>query len=559
MWHCLSPSLAPSDHLQVALSPCLCLWLRLISAGSFPFKPDAAFSAPLCCVSIGCSRERGSVSVRGRLCFLGLSALIMEFLLGNPFSTPLGQRIERATCSSLSSEDWALNMEICDVINSSEEGPRDAVRAIRKRIVGNKNFKEVLLALTVLETCVKNCGYRFHILVTTRDFIEGVLVRSIVPRNNPPLVLHDRVLSIIQAWADAFRSSPDLTGVVSVYEDLRRKGLEFPMTELDGYSPVQAPKKTAPGNGPAVTTLPAALLSSKPPLIPPQTSELKLALQGTGAFTPSQVKRLKAELGVVRSNLTMMSDMMSQLDPVTVKQADMELLELYTVCKEMQDRIVKIVPRLSEEKLIEELLATNDEMNTAFTRYHRFERRITNGQNASHKSHSYSNLTDLELTAESLSSSGVASFTRNSSLSHSKSDSLSSHLAKLSTSESDDTLSQKPQQAPSDHGEVVVDGLARAQDSRLQNTGTDDSPASTRSSSPKLDWMIKRGMIPINQSNVMDDIEKWLELDDDYDDFEDSDGVTSAEFDRFLAERAKAAERLPSLRASSQDTNQSES
>lgn len=32
---------------------------------------------------------------------------------------------------------------------------------------------------------------------------------------------------------------------------------------------------------------------------------------------------------------------------------------------------MKIVPRLSEEKLIEELLATNDDMNTAFTRYHR--------------------------------------------------------------------------------------------------------------------------------------------------------------------------------------------
>lgn len=37
----------------------------------------------------------------------------------------------------------------------------------------------------------------------------------------------------------------------------------------------------------------------------------------------------------------------------------------------MQTRIGKIVPRLSEETLIEELLATNDEMNTAFTRYHR--------------------------------------------------------------------------------------------------------------------------------------------------------------------------------------------
>lgn len=29
---------------------------------------------------------------------------------------------ERATSSSLPSEDWALNMEICDVINGSEEG-----------------------------------------------------------------------------------------------------------------------------------------------------------------------------------------------------------------------------------------------------------------------------------------------------------------------------------------------------------------------------------------------------------------------------------------------------
>ncbi|XP_044038355.1 target of Myb protein 1 isoform X1 [Siniperca chuatsi] len=488
----------------------------------------------------------------------------MEFLMGNPFSTPVGQRIECATSSSLPAEDWALNMEICDMINSSEEGPKDAVRAIKKRIVGNKNFKEVMLALTVLETCVKNCGYRFHILVTTRDFVEGVLVRSIIPRNNPPLVLHDRVLSIVQAWADAFRSSPDLTGVVSVYEDLRRKGLEFPMTELDGYSPVQAPKTTLPGNGPAVTTLPAVLLSSKPPLIPSQTSELKLALEGNNAFTPSQVKKLKTELGVVRSNLTMMSDMMSQLDPVTVKQADMELLEqLYTVCKEMQERIVKIVPRLSEEKLIEELLATNDEMNTAFTRYHRFERRITNGPNTAQKSHTYVNLTDLDLTAESVSQSGVASVTNDSSLSQSKADSLSGQMARLSTSESDDTISQKinvsTQQRPSERNEVAVDGLARAQDSRLLNTGTDGSPASTCSSSPKLDWMIKRGMIPINQNTVMDDIEKWLELDDEYDDFEDADGVTSEEFDRFLAERAKAAERLPSLRASSQDTNHSES
>ena len=47
--------------------------------------------------------------------------------------------------------------------------------------------------------------------------------------------------SVVKAWADAFCSSPDLTGVVSVYEHLRRKGLEFP--EPDGYPLVNTSNK----------------------------------------------------------------------------------------------------------------------------------------------------------------------------------------------------------------------------------------------------------------------------------------------------------------------------
>jgi hypothetical protein len=34
-----------------------------------------------------------------------------------------------------------------------------------------------------------------------------------------------------------------LTGVVAVYEDLRRKGLEFPMTDLDMLSPIHTPQR----------------------------------------------------------------------------------------------------------------------------------------------------------------------------------------------------------------------------------------------------------------------------------------------------------------------------
>ena len=53
-------------------------------------------------------------------------------------------------------------------------------------------------SLQALETCVKNCGHRFHVQVATRDFIEGVLVKVISPKNNPPTIVQDKVLALIQ-------------------------------------------------------------------------------------------------------------------------------------------------------------------------------------------------------------------------------------------------------------------------------------------------------------------------------------------------------------------------
>lgn len=65
-------------------------------------------------------------------------------------------------------------MEICDIINETEDGPKDAMKAIRKRLTQNaaRNFTVVMYTLTVLETCVKNCGRRFHLLVCNKEFIQ---------------------------------------------------------------------------------------------------------------------------------------------------------------------------------------------------------------------------------------------------------------------------------------------------------------------------------------------------------------------------------------------------
>ncbi|XP_077481428.1 TOM1-like protein 2 isoform X2 [Stigmatopora argus] len=303
----------------------------------------------------------------------------MEFLMGNPFTTPVGHCIERATDGSLPNEDWTLNMEICDIINETEDGPKDAIRAVKKRLNGNRNYREVMLALTVLETCVKNCGHRFHALVTSRDFIDGVLVKIISPKNNPPTIVQDKVLALIQSWADAFRSSPDLTGVVQIYEELKRKGIEFPLSDLETLSPIHTPQRTASAPEGDSTlhkytapSQPAPLAVSKPyshPQVP------NIHPSGAVNPTPEQICRLRSELDVVRGNTKVMSEMLTEMVPGQEDASDYELLqELNRTCRAMQQRIVELISCISNEAVTEELLHVNDDLNNIFLRYERYER-----------------------------------------------------------------------------------------------------------------------------------------------------------------------------------------
>ena len=68
-------------------------------------------------------------------------------------------------------------------------------------------------------------------------------MKIIQPNINPPTVVQEKILSVIQSWSDAFRNAPDLQGVVKVYEEMRQKGIEFPATDLDALSPIHTPQR----------------------------------------------------------------------------------------------------------------------------------------------------------------------------------------------------------------------------------------------------------------------------------------------------------------------------
>ncbi|KAF2018511.1 VHS-domain-containing protein [Aaosphaeria arxii CBS 175.79] len=126
----------------------------------------------------------------------------------------------------------ALNLEITDLINAKKgSAPREAAVAI-VHYVNHRNPNVSLLALNLLDICVKNCGYPFHLQISTKEFLNE-LVRRFPER--PPVHssrVQNRILELIEEWRQTIcqtsRHKDDLGFIRDMHRLLSFKGYVFP-------------------------------------------------------------------------------------------------------------------------------------------------------------------------------------------------------------------------------------------------------------------------------------------------------------------------------------------
>lgn len=320
---------------------------------------------------------------------------ILQIFSGNPLSTFIGKKIEAATSLELESDDWGLNLEICDFINENDDDGKDAIRAIRRRLQQvdqDTNFTITNRTLTVLETCVNNCSHRFHVLAMQKEFIQE-LVKLIGPKNNPPIDLQERVLRMIQKWADAFKLQSDLSGVVTVYNELKSKGVTFPAPDSTSAigPPVQTPQRTVP---PRNVSPRNPTPSSQQRQISTASNQIRspggppVILEGEG------YNKITQDLNVVKTSIEMFTDILKVIDRSNSEQSDWDLAaDLANTCRKMKERIVELIEQIGNEDLTIELLGFNDQFNNIFMRYDKLlekrksqARSDTNAPRSSHQS-----------------------------------------------------------------------------------------------------------------------------------------------------------------------------
>ncbi|KAM0285463.1 hypothetical protein ACHAQH_001412 [Verticillium albo-atrum] len=157
--------------------------------------------------------------------------------LGRPTPSQL-QRFIQGACSPENYEpNLALNLEIADLINSKKgSAPREAVVSIVSYI-NHRNPNVAILALNLLDICVKNCGYPFHLQISTKEFLNE-LVRRFPER--PPLRatrVQMKILEAIEEWrstiCETSRYKEDLGFIRDMHRLLSYKGYTFPEVRRD--------------------------------------------------------------------------------------------------------------------------------------------------------------------------------------------------------------------------------------------------------------------------------------------------------------------------------------
>ncbi|GAB4858172.1 3'(2'),5'-bisphosphate nucleotidase/inositol-1,4-bisphosphate 1-phosphatase [Ancistrocladus abbreviatus] len=287
-------------------------------------------------------RLKISGSEVGRKMSAGMSS--MSFKMKEFFQGPnqADKLIEEATAETLDEPDWALNLEICDMINHDKVNSIELIRGIKKRIM-LKNNRVQFLALMLLETIVKNCDKAFSEVAAERVLDE--MVKLI---DDPQTIVNNRnkALMLIEAWGESSDELRYLPVYEETYKSLKSRGIRFPGRDNESLAPIFTPPRTI------FEEETTAALGHRD--IPVQT------------FSPEQTKEA---FDVARNSIELLSTVLSSSPQQDVLKDDLTMT-LVQQCRQSQSTVQRIIETAGDnEALLFEALNVNDEMQKVLSKY----------------------------------------------------------------------------------------------------------------------------------------------------------------------------------------------
>lgn len=298
---------------------------------------------------------------------------------------------DRACRPTLSEPNIALNLEICDLVNSKAGAlPREACLATVK-LINSRDPQVSELAVTLLDYLVKNCGYPVHLQISRKEFLNELVKRF--PERPPPAYSRNQrqILAIISEWTHTIcktsRHKDDLTFIRDMYRLLRSKGYDFPSVKkedaavlnpsdnIKSIEELQNEDKIAQS-----AKLHELIRRGRPQDLKEANDLMKImsgfkedeAIEETKQLVHDDLKKLERKINILDDMLN------NATNQGSIDKNDDTLNELISTVKVSQPRLQTIIQE-AEGSDITYLLSINDKINAILTKIGHFQQNFAPG------------------------------------------------------------------------------------------------------------------------------------------------------------------------------------
>ncbi|XP_029365066.1 ADP-ribosylation factor-binding protein GGA1-like isoform X1 [Echeneis naucrates] len=294
---------------------------------------------------------------------------------------------DRATNPLNRDTDWSSIHAFCDQLNNDLEGPQLATRLLAHKIQSPQEW-EAMQALLVLETCMKNCGKRFHSEVGKFRFLNE-LIKVVSPKylgSRSPEPVKKKVLELIYSWTLGL---PDEAKISDAYQMLKKQGIikqdpELPPDKLL-HLPPPRPKNAIFEDEEKSKMLSRLLNSSHPEDLKAANKLIKEMVQEDQRRAEKVSKRVNA-IQEVKESVALLTQLLQDYDSTASNQSNAELLQdLYQRCEKMRPTLFRLASDTEDnDEALAEILQANDSLTHVINLYkQQVKGEIVNGNNTS--------------------------------------------------------------------------------------------------------------------------------------------------------------------------------
>ncbi|KAI5361534.1 Putative VHS domain, GAT domain, clathrin adaptor, appendage, Ig-like subdomain superfamily [Septoria linicola] len=311
-----------------------------------------------------------------------------------PAATPLQRYIQQACSPENFEPNLALCLEIADLVNAKKGGaPREAAVDICKYI-NHRNPNVSLLALSLLDICVKNCGYPFHLQISTKEFLNE-LVRRFPER--PPIRttrVQNRILELIEEWrrtiCETSKYKEDLGFIRDMHRLLHYKGYQFPQISredaavLNPSDNLKSVEEMEAEEQAAQSAKLQELIRRGTPHDLQEANKLMKVMAGYDTRHKTDYRAKAAEeVGRIQQKAKLLEEMMQGVNPGEKVQEGDVFEELANALASAHPKIQKMCEQESDDhEAVAKLFEINDSIHRTIERYKLIKKGDVEGANA---------------------------------------------------------------------------------------------------------------------------------------------------------------------------------